>query len=79
MQYVSKGISFVALSGCLYGSRDGTFADTGRYSGSRYVYVSIILIAFVYMKRPGSFSSRLGGISAQAGRFLSCKRFTGAT
>ena len=58
-------------------------AGTGRYSGSRYVCVSIIFIAF-RLHEAGTFflPSRLGGISlsatgipAQAERFLSYKRF----
>ena len=68
---------------CLYGSREGTFAGTGRYLGSRDVYVSIMFIAFpLHEARTFFIPSCLGGISlsatgipAQAGRFLSYKRF----
>ena len=75
--------SNTALRGCLYESRDGTFVGTGRYPGSRHVYVPIIFITF-RLYEAGTFfvPSRLGGISlsatgipAEAGRFSSYKRF----
>ena len=71
------------LRRCLYKSRDGTLAGTGRYSGPRHVYVSIIFITFL-LYEAGTFfvPSRLGGIllsatgiPPQAGRFLSYKCF----
>ena len=44
--------------GCLYGSRDWTFAGTGLDSGSRHVYVPIIFIALIRLHEAGRFSSR---------------------
>ncbi len=55
------------LRACLYERRDGTFAGTGRWPGSRHAYVSIVFITCC-LYGGGTFfvPSRLGGIPVSA-------------
>ena len=69
MRHIVKG-ALRTLKGCLYESQYGTFGGTGRYSGSRHVYVSITLIAF-RLYEAGTFfvPSHLGRILHSAPGF----------
>ena len=55
------------IRACLYERRDGTFAGTGRWPGSRHAYVSIVFITYC-LYGGGTFfvPSRLGGIPVSA-------------
>ena len=89
--YIYKGDSMVSLNivlknfwwlgACLYERRDGTFAGTGRWTGSRHVYISIIFITrrlygsgtFFVPSRASGIPVCATGIPPQPGLFLSCK------
>ena len=66
--------------GCLYGRRDvfqdGTFARTGRSTGSRHACISLKFITFrLYGDNVSSSGVPVPstGLPAKAGQFLSCK------